>query len=328
MTDLAPVFGIVGALAAFPRRLAARAVEAQRRRRCAAASAARPPTSSSAAGCSPAPPRPTIEARVAAERAAGRTLLSRDRLPAPARPRRPATDERHLAPHPGRRRPDRGRARPAHPVRRLRARRRALVVPRPDPRAQVRGAAPRGRELVGDRPLGAPLRPGRRPDRRDARRRPLPRRPRSASAEPDGQLRLDLGARRETPRSSSPPPRPPRPRAGSSEAAALYHRCLALDPGDALAAFNRANVPAAPSAGPRRRTATTCAPPASTAASPRPSSTSAASPATAATAPPPAAISPAPSPSTPTMPTPSTTSRRSSSTPATSTPPARTGGTI
>ena len=43
------------------------------------------------------------------------------------------------------------------------------------------------------------------------------------------------------PTSSSAAPRRPRRRGGIDEAAALYGRCLAIDPGDAVAAFNRAN---------------------------------------------------------------------------------------
>ena len=52
-----------------------------------------------------------------------------------------------------------------------------------------------------------------------------------------------------------PPPRRPRRRAATLEAAALYARCLALDPADAVAAFNRANCLRA--AGRQRRRSTT-----------------------------------------------------------------------
>ena len=60
-------------------------------------------------------------------------------------------------------------------------------------------------------------------------------------AEPDGQLRLDLGAA-EDPEDLFAAAEAAEAEGRLDEAAALYHRCLALDPGDALAAFNRANV--------------------------------------------------------------------------------------
>ena len=258
------VFGIVGALAAFPRRLAARAVEARGgtlRRGVGRAHHPRRPR--------PPPARPHARGgdRGPRRRRARRRPHRSSARPAscgcsasPSR-RRPAASPGGALDRLG---ADRDRARPARALRRLRARRRALVVPRPDPRPQVRDAAPRRRQLVGDRPLGAPLRPGRRADRRDAARsapaaaccsarrrgararRPAPPRPRRARAT--------------TPRSSSPPPRPPRPRAGrarpptSTAAAWRSTPATRSPPSTAPTACGR-------SASPTRRRTTTCAPP-------------------------------------------------------------------
>ena len=325
VTDLAPVFGIVGALAAFPRRLAARAVEA---RGATLRRGTSRQTTHVVLGRKllARTPEAEIEARVAAERAAGRTLLSEtgflrllglaDRQPTSGISRRTLVDaglteaeldlltlfdafEHDAEPWSFR---DLILARKYAALRREGASWSAIArsVHRFGPAGGLTAATlavgPCRGVLVGD-------------------------------AEPDGQLRLDLGAaerprgplRRRRGRRGRGPARRGRRPLPPLPGARPRRRARRLQP------RQRAQRPRPARGG---RTATTCAPPASTAASPRPSSTSAASPATAATAPPPAATSPAPSPSTPTMPTPSTTSRRSSSTPATSTPPARTGGAI
>ena len=241
VTPDAPVFGILGALAAFPRRLAARAVEAQgatlRRgtsrqtthvvlgRKLLARAAER-----------------EIEARVAAERAAGRRLLSEAGflrllgLAAPA----PASGiargrlleagltgaeldlltlfdafEHDAEPWSFRdlilarkyaalRRDGAGWASIARSVHRF--------GPAGALTAETLQVGPCRGVLVGD-------------------------------AEPDGQLRLDL---------AGDDPADPEDLFAAAEAAeadgrleaaaGLYRRCLALDPGDALAAFNRGNV--------------------------------------------------------------------------------------
>jgi len=59
--------------------------------------------------------------------------------------------------------------------------------------------------------------------------------------EPDGQLRLDLGAPGDDPEELFAAAEAAEAEGRPREAADLYRRCLALDPGDALAAFNRAN---------------------------------------------------------------------------------------
>jgi len=65
--------------------------------------------------------------------------------------------------------------------------------------------------------------------------------PAGAAREPDGQLRLDLGAGGDDAEELFAAAEGAEAAGRAREAADLYRRCLALDPGDALAAFNRAN---------------------------------------------------------------------------------------
>ena len=132
-------------------------------------------------------------------------------------------------------------------LRRLRARRRAVLVPRPDPGAEVRRADRRRRRLGGDRAVGASLRAGGLADREVAASSAAAGRSTPATAdglsELDGQLLLGLGRgrRTRTRRTSSPRPRRRRRQGGTPRRRRSYGRCLAIDPGDAVAAFNRAN---------------------------------------------------------------------------------------
>jgi tetratricopeptide (TPR) repeat protein len=64
--------------------------------------------------------------------------------------------------------------------------------------------------------------------------------PEAAPREPDGQLRLDLGPI-DDPEELFAAAEAAEAEGRAREAADLYRRCLAVDPGDALAAFNRAN---------------------------------------------------------------------------------------
>ena len=126
----------------------------------------------------PLEPDAAIEARVAAARAAGRKLLSENGFLRLLGLAERGAEQRHLSrqsllEQSGLSGDD---ARPARAVRRLRARRRALLVPRPDPRPQVRGLIAGGRRLGRDRALGAPLRAGRLADRAVAARSARPRR--------------------------------------------------------------------------------------------------------------------------------------------------------
>ena len=142
---------------------------------------------------------------------------------------------------------DAARFRPAVAVRRLRARRRALFLPRPDPGQEICRADRRRRQLGRDRAVGPPLRPGRLADRavaacRAARQTIYARLRRQVCSELDGQLLLaleradDAEARRAL-----------RARRGRRGGGALRRGGRALPalprhrPGDAVAAFNRAN---------------------------------------------------------------------------------------
>ena len=239
MTAEGPVFGLVGALAAFPRRIAARAVEARggTLRRGATRG-----TTHLVLGRKllVRTPERQIEACVAAGRTAGRTLVSEtgflrllglaDPAPAGGIPRRQLLDagltdpeldlltlfdafEHDAGPWSFR---DLILARKYARLRRDGAGWSAIArsVHRFGPAGGLAAetlavGACRG-VLVGD-------------------------------AEPDGQLRLDLGAPEDLEELFAA--------AEAAEAghrleaaAALYRRCLALDPGDALAAFNRGNV--------------------------------------------------------------------------------------
>ena len=116
-------------------------------------------------------------------------------------------------------------------------------------------------------------------DRAVAARRGRRRRSMRATAkrlsELDGQLLLELGGRRTRRRTSSSPRRKRPRRTGRFDAAAaLYGRCLALDPGDAVAAFNRATACAALGASGRGGAGLCARDQARSAASSRPGSTS------------------------------------------------------
>jgi tetratricopeptide (TPR) repeat protein len=238
VSDPAPVFGILGALAAFPRRVAARAVEEH------GATLRRGVTRQTThvvlgRGLLARMPEAEIAARVAAERAAGRRLLSETgflRLlglaaarPASGITRRTLVEtglgdaeldlltlfdafEHDAEPWSFR---DLILARKYAGLRRDGATWSAIArsVHRFGPAggltAETLQVGPCRGVLVGD-------------------------------AEPDGQLRLDLGAP-EDPEELFAAAEAAEAEDRFEEAAALYRRCLALDPGDALAAFNRAN---------------------------------------------------------------------------------------
>lgn len=238
MTPGAPVFGILGALAAFPRRLAARAVEARggTLRRGTGRTTTHVVLGRKLLARTP---ERAIEAQIAAERAAGRTLLSEtgflrrlglaDPAPASGIARRQLLEsglteteldlltlfdafEHDGEPWSFR---DLILARKYAGLRRDGAAWSAIArsVHRFGPAgglAAHRMQVGPGGVLVGD-------------------------------AEPDGQFRLDLGAP-EDPEDLFAAAEAAEAEGRLDAAAALYRRCLALDPGDALAAFNRANV--------------------------------------------------------------------------------------
>ena len=176
-------FGTIGALAAFPRRLAAREVERQRgqlqARRHAAhlASGVRP----HAARQAPATPRSRRASTPSAK--AGRRPLSENgflrllglRQIAGSVGADAAVAARPVA-------AVAARLRSPVAVRRVRARRRALFLPRPDPVQEICRADRRRRRLGRDRPVDPPLRAGRLAHRAVAACRPRRRRSMRAAA--------------------------------------------------------------------------------------------------------------------------------------------------
>lgn len=233
-----PVFGLVGALAAFPRRVAARAVEAQGATLRRGTSRQTTHVVLGRKLLTLAPGR-EIAARVGAERAAGRTLLSEmaflrllglaDPPPAGGIPRRTLLDaglteadldlltlfdafEHDAEPWSFR---DLILARKYAALR-------AEGAPWPAIARSVHRYGPAGGLTAETLAVG-------------------PRGILVGAAEPDGQLALDLGAP-EDPEDLFAAAEAAEAGGALVEAARLYHRCLALDPGDALAAFNRANV--------------------------------------------------------------------------------------
>jgi tetratricopeptide (TPR) repeat protein len=240
----APVYGVLGALAAFPRRLAAREVERRGARLRRGVDRATTHVVIGA-GLIDVGHDAAVAARVAAERAAGRTLLSeagflralalaapasgdgldaaallaRSRLPAEAfellrlfdafeSPEAPFTlrDVILAKKYAGLLAEGAGWGDVARSLRR--ARRDAL------PAATLARCAERGAILARD----------------DARLREL-----------DGQYLLGIEGPAETPDALFAAAEAAEAAGRAAEAAALYARCLALDPGDATAAFNRAN---------------------------------------------------------------------------------------
>ena len=161
-------FGTSARSAAFPRRLAAREVRAPSAASCGAASRAAPRIWCSAARCSTrqteaddrgalrrrgARPAGGRSARTAFLRLLGLVETCRN---ASTLTRQSLLDQSRLEPR---------AVRPAVAVRRLRARRRALLLPRPDPGEEICRADRRRRQLERDRAVGPPLRAGRLADR-------------------------------------------------------------------------------------------------------------------------------------------------------------------
>lgn len=235
----APVYGILGALSAFPRRLAARAVEAE------GATLRRGVTRHTThvvlgRKLLSRMPEADLGARVAAERSAGRALLSETgflrRLGlAPAQPAN-GIPRRQLV-EAGLREPELDLLtlfdafeHDAEPWSF-----RDLILARKYARLRREGAtwSAIARSVHRFGPAGGltaeTLAVG--PSRRIL----------VGSAEPDGQFRLDLGAP-DDPEDLFDAAEAAEAEGRLEAAAALYARSLAADPGDAVAAFNRANV--------------------------------------------------------------------------------------
>ena len=144
----------------------------------------------------------------------------------------------------------------------LRARRRALLLPRPDPGQEICRADRRRRRLVRHRPLDPPLRPGRLADRAvaaspTARTRSMPARG-DELRELDGQLLLPLGRGddAEIGGAVSPRPRPPRPTAASPRPRRSTGAASPLDPGDFGRRLQPRQLPERRAAGATKRRST------------------------------------------------------------------------
>lgn len=241
MTRGAPVYGVLGALSAFPRRLAARAAEAQGARLRRGVDRA---TTHVVFGRGLlARPDAEIAARVAAERAAGRTLLGEAGLAARLTgggSEAPGLSEGELAARSGLREPELTLLRlfdafeaPDAPFAL-----RDVILARKYAGLLAEGA--RWGEIA--RAVGRACRvslPSRALERGAGAI--YAREGEARLAELDGQYLLGLDGPGATPDDLFAEAEAAEAAGLLAEAAAAYGRCLALDPGDATAAFNRAN---------------------------------------------------------------------------------------
>lgn len=244
MTPAVPTYGLLGALAAFPRRLAARAAEARGARLRRGVDRA---TTHVVLGRGLlARPEAETAARVAAERAAGRILLGEagfaaSLAPPSAAPAAPGLSAEDLCARSGL---------PATAFELLRLfdafeapdapfALRDLILARKYAGLMAEGA---GWSAIA-RSVGRACRVSL-PSRtlaRDAAGAIVARDAAAGLAELDGQLLLDLDGPGATPDALFAEAEAAEATGRLAEAAAAYARCLALDPGDAAAAFNRAN---------------------------------------------------------------------------------------